>query len=215
MKTIYGWVLMVLLVPMGCQKSRLNQPAYLEYDFGFVQTNPNIQIEGGAFTISELNVAGKRAKGEDVDITQTFPSVPVTFKNDNQIGIGMDIPIGDYQEFTTKIKTVSSNGVSLRVNGTYYRDGEPIPVIIEWFEPVDLNFSPANGFELKKKEDYDVTLVINTDQLFSTVSENQWNMAVITLENDIPTIVIRSNNNISIFNDVNQQLKNALSLQVK
>ncbi len=215
MKRYFGWSLMLVLLTLGCEKYRLNQPAYLEYDFRFDKINSPVTIESGSFTLTELNVSGQRVKGEDVDITQSVPQLPVSFKNNSNLGIGMDIPIGEYKQFSTNLKLTTTNGVSLRVQGTTLRDGVPMPVIIEWFNPITLSFKPANGFELEKKEDYHVTLKINTDELFAGVSDNQWELASVTLENDVPTIVIRPNYNISIFNDINANIETALALEVK
>ncbi len=125
------------------------------------------------------------------------------------------MPIGDYTNFDVELKVKEGAVPNMALFGVYKSDTDTIPFRIEWSAAQVLDFISTNGFELKKKESYTLSLGINVATLVSTVSSGQWEQATVTLENEIPTIVIRDGFNPGIFNDVNEEISNSLFLTIQ
>ncbi len=138
----------------------------------------------------------------------------VSFNGQGSLGISMDVPVGEYTAFNVAMN-IPKETPCLVLKGTYQKDTEFIPFRIEWTEAQSLVFSAISEFELKKKKTYEIDLNLDVSKLFENVSTNQWHNAVPSNENGVATYVIRSsgsNNNISIFNDINASLANAIYL---
>lgn len=217
MKLVGVVILSVAFLLSSCEKYKLNQPAYLSFQWDFFNnssSNEKATISSGSFYIDEFEVSGKRVKGSEIDIEQKFPVQNTSFTSKGSLGLSMDIPVGDYTEFSVELNVKDAGIPCMRLVGAYNDGSMVTPVLIEWNVPKSLIFKPANGFTLKKKEDYKITLGIDVNRLFSNVSTSQWEQASVTPEGGIPTIVVRDNYNISIFNDIENQLNSALILTV-
>lgn len=214
----FGFLMLVVsLAISSCQKYQLNQPAYLTFNWDFFQstaTQDQLIIESGSFYSDGFDISGTRTEGADVAINQDFPVQKITFKKNGSLGLSADIPVGTYTDFGLKVNVVNPTVPCIQLKGFYHKNEEWIPILIEWQSPTPLLFKPDNAFKLSKKEDYKVTLGIDVDALFSSVSHNQWEQASITNEDGVATIVIRENYNVSIYDDITEQLNNALKLKV-
>jgi hypothetical protein len=214
-------VYLVLILTVGlsaCKKYRLNQPAYLNFSWNFfnnTQVNNKVVIESGQFYIDQLSIDGKRSEGQDVDIDQNLPYAPTSFYSSGSLGLSLDIPVGDYYEFLVSLNVNNTVTPCLVLRGTYNNGTDEIPVVIRWSTPKTLKFNAQNGFTLKKKKDYKVTIGADIAKLLSTISSNQWEMAAISVEEDVPTIVVKDNYNASIYQEIDEQLANSLVLTVE
>lgn len=216
----FVWLSICVLLLSACEKYKLNQPAYL--DFNWALTNPTsssvkYNITGGSFYLNSFQVTGDRKKGDDVDITKEIPSSLFQFSTGGALGVSMDVPVGEYQAFALTLNVPKDDTPCMTLNGTYNTGTEIIPMRIEWNNEQSLPFSPSNGFELKKKKNYKVVLAIDIEKLFSSLSANQWEPGNlnISMENDQPTLIIRSNNNVMMFNEINDHLLGSLYLTVE
>jgi hypothetical protein len=175
----------------------------------------NITIERGFFYSKEFTVSGIREEGSAVEITKSLPVQKVQFSTQDNLSISLDVPMGDYTEFSLKTIIDKSNNPSVRLEGTFYKGSEPVAMVVEWTDLDDLNFKILNPFSLKKKKNYQVYIGFDVAQLFSTVSSSLLNSAPIANQNGVPTLVINSGNNVQLFHKITEQIPNALVLKVE
>jgi hypothetical protein len=205
-------------VGTGCEKYNLKQPAYLDLNWRFhsvCNSMGNITIERGFFYSKEFTVSGIREEGSAVEITKSLPVQKVQFSTQDNLSISLDVPMGDYTEFSLKTIIDKSNNPSVRLEGTFYKGSEPVAMVVEWTDLDDLNFKILNPFSLKKKKNYQVYIGFDVAQLFSTVSSSLLNSAPIANQNGVPTLVINSGNNVQLFHKITEQIPNALVLKVE
>lgn len=217
MRVLY-LLLILVLVGTGCEKYNLKQPAYLDLNWKFHSTcnsTGNVTVEKGFFYSKEFTVSGTRVKGSPVEITKSLPVQKVQFSTQDDLAISLDVPMGDYTEFSLKTIIDKSNNPSVRLEGTFYKGTEPVPMVIEWSDLDDLNFKILNPFFLQKKKNYEVYIGFDVAKLFSTVSSSLLNSAPIANQNGVPTLVINSGNNVQLFNRITEQIPNALVLTVE
>jgi hypothetical protein len=217
MRVLY-LLLILVAVGTGCEKYNLKQPAYLDLNWRFhsvCNSMGNITIERGFFYSKEFTVSGIREEGSAVEITKSLPVQKVQFSTQDNLSISLDVPMGDYTEFSLKTIIDKSNNPSVRLEGTFYKGSEPVAMVVEWTDLDDLNFKILNPFSLKKKKNYQVYIGFDVAQLFSTVSSSLLNSAPIANQNGVPTLVINSGNNVQLFHKITEQIPNALVLKVE
>jgi len=214
----FVWLSLCILLLSACEKYRLNQPAYLDFNWALskpTSSSVKYNITGGSFYLNSFQVTGDRKKGDDVDITKEIPSSLFQFSTGGALGVSMDVPVGEYQEFALTLNVPKDDTPCMMLKGTFNTGADIIPMRVEWNDEKSLPFSPGNGFELKKKKNYKVVLAINIESLFSSVSANQWSTAPITMENEQPTLIINEDTAPQLFNKIDAQLLNALYLTVE
>lgn len=220
MRVLY-LLLILVVVGTGCEKYNLKQPAYLGVNWRFHSTTNsqgNVMINKGFFYSKEFTVSGIREKGSAVEISQNLPVQKVQFSTQDDLGISLDVPMGDYTEFSLKTIIENTNNPCVRLEGFVYKGAEAIPLVIEWAHLDDLNFKILNPFSLEKKKNYRVYIGFDVNKLLSTISSSQWNQAPTSIENGISTIVIRGGigqPSAQIFNEITEQIPNALVLTVE
>lgn len=213
--------LLILVLSLGvssCKKYRLNQPAYLNFSWNFFnnsQNYNNVIIESGSFYIDQLSIDGKRSEGQDVEIDQNIPYTQTTFHADGSLGLSLDVPVGDYTDFHVALNVNNQSTPCLSLRGKFINGAEEIPVIIEWNVSKKLEFKSENGFSLKKKKDYKVTLGTDMSKLFSSISAVQWATANKLNVQGVQTIVVKDTFNEWIYLEINKQLSNSLVLTVQ
>jgi hypothetical protein len=212
---------LIILFSLGvtsCKKYKLNQPAYLNLNWSFSNNTSSLNkvvLTGGFFYLDQLSISGDRKEGPQVDVDQTLPITQTQFSSTGSLGLSLDIPVGDYESFEVEL-SVNNNAVpSMVLYGTYFNGNENIPVEIQWSVPKKLVFKASNGFTLNKKEDYTLTIGSDVNELFSSVSASQWDLAAISNENGTPTLIIRENFNAAIYQDIEDQLLNSFELSIK
>lgn len=217
MRVLY-LLLILVAVGTGCEKYNLKQPAYLNLNWRFHTVGNsmgNITVERGFFYSKEFTVSGIRKKGSAVEITKSLPVQKVQFSTQDNLAISLDVPMGDYTEFSLKTIIDKSNNPSVRLEGTFYKGSEPVAMVVEWTDLDDLNFKILNPFSLEKKKNYQVYIGFDVAKLFSTVSSSLLNSAPIANQNGVPTLVINSGNNVQLFHKITEQIPNALVLKVE
>ncbi len=221
MRVLYLLLILVVL-GTGCEKYNLKQPAYLGLNWRFPSTcnsQGNYTINKGYFYSSEFVISGTREKGSPVEITKSLPDQfqKVEFAAQNDLNISLDVPMGDYTEFTLKALLDKSNVPCLRLEGTYTKGTEVYPMIIEWTSLEDLNFKVQNPFFLQKKKNYKVYIGFDVAKLLN-VSSVFLQSPPITNENGVEMVVLRPTTGGmggQLFNNITQQLPNALVLTVE
>ena len=211
-------LILILLGVSSCKKYKLNQPAYLNLNWSFSNNSQDLNkvvLTGGFFYLDQLSISGIRKEGPNVDVDQTLPVAQTQFTNSGSLGLSLDIPVGDYESFDVELSVNNNSIPSMVLYGTYYNGNEEIPVEIQWSIPKKLVFKASNGFTLKKKEDYTLTIGSDVNQLLSSVSASQWDLAAISNENGTPTLIIRENFNAAIYQDIEDRLLNSLELSIK
>src|SRR3989338_2761598 len=193
MRLLFSLLLLVALGLSSCKKYKLKQPAYLNFKWEFFEQQSGTfhpVVTGGYFYLNQFRVTGTRVEGPPVDIVQALPAGKTSFSAGGSLGLSMDIPIGEY-----------NNGASI------------IPFRIEWGTDEILTFLPSAAFELKKKKNYDVTIGVDVEKLFQSITINDWADANITPE-PTSTIVISENFNHKLFTEIKKQIAGALILKV-
>lgn len=217
MRALY-LLLILVVIGSGCEKYNLKQPAYLGVNWRFQSVSNsqgNYRVKGGFFYSNELAVSGIREKGSPVEITKSLPVQKVQFSTQDDLYISLDVPMGDYTEFSLKTLIDKSNNPSIRLEGTYSKGNETFPMVIEWTNLDDLNFKVKNPFFLKKKKDYKVYIGFDVQTLFSSVPTSLSNDPIKFNQNGVSTVVINSSCNVQMFNKITEQIPNALVLTVE
>lgn len=210
-------LLIVGLVLFGCEKYQLKQPTSLSINWKMTENSPElnqVELTDGKVFSEVFSVEGQRVKGDDVIIEQTFPTSIISFNSEQNLGLLIDVPVGNYTTFKVKLSAIENTDFAFEVNGIYHTSTENLPVHIVWNQDKMLEFINKNSFELTKTKTYNCFLELNRQLLFQDVSVIQWEQASITMENDVPTIVISKDFNTNIFNDINDKLNNSLQLSV-
>ncbi|MDH4472184.1 MAG: hypothetical protein QE487_06225 [Fluviicola sp.] len=216
MRLLFSLLLLVALGLSSCKKYKLKQPAYLNFKWEFFeQQSGTFQpvVTGGYFYLNQFRVTGTRVEGPAVDIVQSLPVGKTSFSAGGSLGLSMDIPVGEYNQFTVELGVVNEVQPCMVLNGEYNNGASNIPFRIEWETDEILSFVPDAAFTLSKKKNYDVTIGVDVEKLFQSITINDWADANITPE-PTNTIVISENFNHKLFTEINEQLASALSLKV-
>ncbi|MDF3028698.1 MAG: hypothetical protein K0S23_3005 [Fluviicola sp.] len=217
MRVLY-LLLILVAVGTGCEKYNLKQPAYLNLNWRFHSVcngQGNYVINKGFFYSKEFTVSGIREKGSAVEITKSLPVQKVQFSTQDNLAISLDVPMGDYTEFSLKTIIDKSNNPSIRLEGIYIKGSETFPMVIEWTDLDDLNFKILNPFFLQKKKNYQVYIGFDINKLFSTIPSSLSNDPAKPNQNGTPTVVISKDYNVQMFNKITEQIPNALVLKVE
>jgi hypothetical protein len=219
MKRFIILIFTALIGLSGCEKYNLKQPAYLDFKWKFnsiTSSQGEIKITEGYFYSKEFSITGTRVKGSAVNITQSLPVQKVEFTTENELGISLDIPMGDYTEFTFASKIETSTIPSIVLKGVYHKGSEEIPVLIEWSEIDLLSFKILNPISFEKKKNYNVYIGFDVAKLFANVSSSLLYNGSISNEDGVPTLVIRSGgNNANLYVQITNQIPNAMVLTVE
>lgn len=218
MRVLY-LLLILVVVGAGCEKYNLKQPAYLALNWKFASTNStqgSFSITKGYFYSKELTVSGIREKGSPVEIVKSIPTQKVEFSLQNDLAISLDVPMGNYTEFSLKTVMDKSNVPCLRLEGTYTKGAEIYPMIIEWSNVDELSFKVQNPFFLQKKKDYKVFIGFDINKLFD-IPSSFLQAPPITNENGVQTVVLRTTSGAGgqLYTRLTEQLPNALVLTVE
>lgn len=216
MRLLFSLLLLVALGLSSCKKYKLKQPAYLNFKWEFFEQQSGTfhpVISGGYFYLNQFRVTGTRVEGPAVDIVQSLPVAKTSFSAGGSLGLSMDIPVGDYNQFAVELGVVNEVQPCMVLNGEYNNGASIIPFRIEWETDEMLSFVPEAAFSLSKKKSYNVTIGVDVQKLFQTISISDWEDANITPE---PTnmIVISENFNHKLFTEINDQLASCLTLKV-
>lgn len=207
----------LLIGLIGCEKYKLKQPTSLALSWKMVnndnQSN-SVELTGGKLNSDKFSVEGKRVEGEDVKIDQSFIASVISFNTNQALGLNVDVPIGNYTEFKLKLGANSLEGYSFKLSGIYH-GSDDIAVRIEWNTEQVLEFVNYNSFELEKDKNYSCILELDRQELLQDVSSIQWENAIVTLENSIPTIVISKDFNSNIFSEINERVSSSLHLSIE
>lgn len=220
MRGLYLLLIVILIGSGGCERWKLKQPAYLSLNWKFHSTTSsqgNAVINKGYFYSTQFTVSGKRAKGSDVKITQNLTGEKIQFSGETDLGIALDIPMGDYIEFDISTLIDNSNHPCIRLEGTFYKGQDPVPMIIEWNNYEELSFKIQNPFSLERKKNYKVFIGFDAKKLFENVPSSLWAQPYFTMENGVPTLLINNPNgpNGQLYSKITEQLPKALVLTVE
>lgn len=212
---------LLILFVSGCEKYNLKQPAYLHLNWKYYSqstTLGELEITEGYFFANNILLSGKRVKGNDISISQDLGVQKVSFQDGGSLNMSLDVPMGDYTEFNTQIKLDAESKPMAYLKGMVTVQGMQVPLIVEWSDLSDITFNASNAFSLKKKKDYNLFIGLDVTQLFSTISQIQWDQCTVSNENGVATVVIRNSAgspNGIIFNEISEQLAASLKLSVE
>lgn len=218
MRALY-LLLILAVLGSGCESYRLKQPAYLNLNWKFPSTTNsmgNVTISKGFFYSKEFTVSGTREKGSPIEITKSLPAQKVQFSTEDDLYISLDVPMGNYTEFNLKTLIDKTNNPSVRLEGTFYKGSQAIPMVIEWSGLDELNFKVLNPFFLQKKKNYKVYIGFDVAKLFASVPSSMWNGNLnIPNQPDGPQLVVNKDTNPILFDMITSQVPNALVLTVE
>lgn len=211
----FAWLILCVFCFTACKKYRLNQPAYLHFGWNFTNQDDTSKAKftGLEFYLTNFEIVGERKEGEDILMTKDINSDLITFNGNGSLSVGMDVPVGEYENFTLTMN-VPKESPGLTIKGTFRLGNETIPMRIEWYDKKVIPFSANSGFELKKKKDYDVNMNLDVQRILENVSANQWANPIISNQNGVSTLVINNYTNVSIFHDIDLAIYQAIYLSV-
>jgi len=184
MRLLFFVLLTVALGTTSCKKNKLKQPSYLNFKWEFFeQQSGTFQpvVTGGYFYLNQFRVTGTRVEGPSVDILQALPVGKTTFSAGGSLGLSMDVPVGEYTQFSVELGVVNEVQPCLVLNGEYNNGVNVIPFRIEWETDELLSFVPNATFTLEKKKNYDVTIGVDVQKLFQTISITIGQMPILHL----------------------------------
>jgi hypothetical protein len=208
------FLLIALLGSAGCKKYNLNQPAYLSFSWELANVqNGGSTVSGGYVYPSKISLTGDREEGADVSIEQTLPAIAATFSAESNFSVNIDAPMGKYKTMSLKMELDATQSVPVSLRGTATVQGTPVIFSIEWYEAIPLDFQAGEQFDFKKKESYDMKLVLDCAKLFEDVTQDRWDAAVVSSEPNGPTVKIREDVNHDLFEIIKGNIAEALELK--
>lgn len=220
MRALYLLLILVVL-GSGCEKYNLKQPAYMAVNWRFANTSNaqgNYSITNGYFYSKSFVISGTREKGSPVEITKDLPDQlnKIQFSTQNDLGISLDVPMGDYTEFTLKTLLDKSNIPCLKLEGTYTKGNLVYPMRIEWSNLDELNFKVQNPFFLKKKKNYKIFIGFDVSKLLN-IANTFLQSPPIVIEDGVEKVVLTGPNapGGQMFTAITEQLPNSLVITVE
>ena len=211
MKTIL--LLGLILSVLSCEKNELKKPTKITFEFNTDQSiSIVIDINTIEFTLSELNISGKRIKGDPINFTRSLTTpLQLNLNGVSQPELDFDIPQGDYTELLVSFKNETNNTTpSIFINGNYKLTLGPIVDVIielnsEHIFSVPTNFNGKNSITLEKSTKKKIITTLNYGYWLSSISSTDLDNADLTIGNSgqglgNSTILINSTNNIDLFN---------------
>lgn len=212
MKKIFKIVLIGSLGLVACKKAELKKPVDVNFALEMVATeaqNP-FHIQGGEINLVNFDVSGDRIEGDDISFMRSFPENLTTDLNGSgEIKeLDYDLPQGDYTDISLSFSAKSNQTQSaLIVYGKYINGGFNANVELEIEDQLDFIITGEesggqNLITLDKSMAKKVDVQLNVAHWFSSVSEQMWTSADLSIENNQDVIVINSTTNQDIYNSV-------------
>lgn len=218
MRPILFFGFLFLFFASSCEKYRLKQPSYLHFKWDFFDDNAGTEtahLTSGFVYLADFTVSGVRVDGPAVEISQSIPSEQIQFSSSSNLGLDLDVPVGEYTSFIVNLNVSTSITPCFVLKGEVMKGGDLIPIRLEWTKDLELKFESTTTFNFSKKEDYSLVLGATTDQLLSQIPNQIWDTAIVTNEEGIPTIVISETSNKDFFTAIENEISKSLTLRLE
>jgi len=206
---LFGLILSIL----SCEKDELKKPTKDKFEFNTDQSlSTEIEINTIKFTLSELNILGKRVEGNPIDFKRELSTaLQLNLTGISQEELDFDIPQGEYTELLITFKNeLNSTTPSILINGSYkLTQGPNVDVVVELnlehIFSILTNLNGQNSVTLKKSNQKTIMITLNYGYWLSSISSSDLDNADLIIGNSgqglgNSTILINSTNNINLFN---------------
>lgn len=206
----FVFIFSAVLFLTACSKAKLNQPCTIQFKSDFISSNGNNNdVYTGTMSISRILFTGSRKKGANVEIEKELADLKAELTQNNLMGVDMNIPIGEYNEFDVKIRLSKTNSLTLRKN---LEPQVQLPVVIQISKDLDLSFKRYDkSEELEKDQTYGCILTWNFFKLFTGFNNQQWVNATSSMLDGEEVILINETNNVNLYQLVLNNIDGSLS----
>ena len=229
-------IILVFIISLySCKKDELTLPSDVTFTFGIVPhysyyaknqtfgfTNLSsgfLNIDKGTLVIDAIEFDGKRNEGKDIYFTSNFGS-QVLANLGNQttnINVSFDIPQGAYNRIDITLHLGTSSQVSIAIEGTMSAgvfSSLPIRFEYNFTDQVKVRATPktGNSIVLRKDKPSIAQVLVNAEYLFRFVNPSILSNATIVNIDGDDILLINSQNNINIFNQIANRLDNSFTV---
>lgn len=180
-------------------------------------------FEGGDLLISRFLLEGDRVQGEDYFFQNGYqpPLLALIDSNFTSDELQFDLPQGIYNYLKIEFEIPSSNIPVLNINGQF-KDSTgswiPLHLAISSFELFELYATDRRGDQeivIDDQEGYQALIRLNPVHWFSGISLQELEQAERSFFNGAQGIMIDTNNNPEIYQEVNSRLDELNSLVIR
>jgi hypothetical protein len=234
---------MVLLINGCIEKDELTLPVKIDFKINVSENTSKDEyliFTGGTIGVQKIQFEGKREAGGDV-FFETDPEMnfsPVTFNTSSQPVIisDFDIPQGifNYMKWDINLKRIlideltdeddddiDSPYIGLVISGTYsYLSGYSLPFIIaiddtEQFSVKSFDQEGNARIVLSVNKDYEAILLLDPAYAFHSISRKSLEEADVSDDSGTPVIVISSDENEDLYEDLLYRIAQSARVLVK
>jgi hypothetical protein len=233
MKTYISYTLIILLLFLSsCAKDELTLPSDVLFKFGItpyeasesnepkgifsISSGNSFVLNKGIMLISAIEFEGKRDEGQDVYFMSNFSRTVIANleSESTNFDVKFDIPQGVYNRVDVTIHLDNSNNTPLVIEGVMHKNASSsVPLKFEYAFPdqvrIRAHHRSNQNIVLRKDQRSVAKVILDASYLFRFVNPNLLASADVLYENGEPFILINSNNNKPIFNQVASRLGNS------
>lgn len=197
-----------------------------DVDFYSTQTNETslngqLFISSVSFEIESFSFEGDREQGDDVVFERLYSgNEKIVFSDLSQVGfMDFEIPQGDYKRIDVEFDLDSEQQQSILIEGEYTNNSSQTFPFLFIFDDDDRfrvraeDDSGGGSIILDTDVPSKVSIIINTNYIFSILSNSQMENASISLVDGVSTIVVSDAENETIYDLAVDRIEE--SLQVK
>ncbi len=221
----FQFVFLLVLLGSSCKDSTEKQPVrfLLGFDAIALADDAILMLEKGEINIFSLGFEGNRQGSDDIyfkldynDGIQTDiinPSLPDEFD--------FDIPQGVYNQLSISLELHSQGQgqATIAVDGTVWIDNDEVALRYENFDFITLSkYAINSGSNLAISSSMNPlrgTFLLDSNILFSSISNEEWNNAEISGNHQNPVIRINPDDNMDLYEQINNQILNAFELVIE
>lgn len=235
MKVILVLSLILLTITAGsCIKDDLTLPSEVSFIFELetdegkkgdfdcdieVKASPVSGIEEGTLIVNAIEFDGRRAAGRDVSFVSAFPKVVTAdlIKRITDYPVDFDIPQGIYNSIDITLHLDTVGKVAFLVSGTV-KSGplSTVPFSFEYGFPdmITVRARPVDGSDIVLRRDRPSVARVKIDIgfMFRFVNPGSMASADMTTIGGVDYVVINSENNIALFNQIAARMTNAIKV---
>ena len=226
MKRLSLIILILPLLLVSCKKNELKKPTDVQFDIVMESDDtPNplayLTFTNGHVNLGKVVIDGKRVEGDPVLFTRDYSSGLYVSLNTSAAleDLRFDIPQGTYNSFELEYETFSQGTEkAIVIDGLYENQSQQnVPFRFEFNAVEDFPLLAVedgnNQIVLDKNTTENPLISLNPGFWFQTVSINLWENANLYDVEGTQTILITSNKNEDIYDEVLDQIEESGELE--
>ncbi len=182
--------------------------------------SPYFLIESGVFVVDAIEFDGKREEGKDIYFISDFSEPVVAALSDQKTNfdVEFDIPQGVYKKIDIVFHINNSENIPLILEGVYKGGNIEKKIRFEYNHSEQISVRASNKQEgqnniiLRKDKQSIAFAIVDADYIFRFIGVGQILNAQTSIIDGEPFVIINSQNNIDIYNNVASRLNKSITV---